>query len=64
MRVARGWTQHQLATEATVNLRVVRMIERGTKDPEVFSTLLKLARALEVCSIDELFGDRPASGIL
>lgn len=45
-------TQHQLASRAKVNATQIQGIERGA-DPS-FSTALKVARALQLHSLDEL----------
>lgn len=46
-RKKRGWTQEDLAGRSGVQAGEVSRMEAGKRDPQV-STLLKLARALEV----------------
>jgi transcriptional regulator with XRE-family HTH domain len=46
-RVKRFWTQERLAEEAGISERQVVRIERNQVEPH-FSTILKLAEALEV----------------
>lgn len=57
LRLARGWNWNDLAREAGVKSVQIRDIERGTRDPG-FTTLVRLAKALELSSLDQLL--RPA----
>jgi transcriptional regulator with XRE-family HTH domain len=51
-------TRGQLATKAKINPRQIARLEAGDLDPQ-FSTLMKIADALEVSSLDELLGALP-----
>ena len=64
LRVAKGWNWGTLAKEAGPGMRntQIRAIERGTHNP-TFSTLMKLARALDLRSLDELLGELPFSAL-
>lgn len=58
LRWLRGWNWRQLGEEAGVHPRQVEEIEAGVRDPS-FSTLIKLARALGLHSLDELVVELP-----
>ena len=59
LRIARGWSQGDLAERAGISRTGVSAIEGQRLDPSV-TTALALARALEV-SVEELFGEPAAS---
>lgn len=46
-RIARGWTQHQLAAESALSLSVIQSIERAQKSPTLRS-VFAVANALAV----------------
>jgi transcriptional regulator with XRE-family HTH domain len=52
-RLARGWTQEQLAEKANVSLNFLNMIERGERAPS-FDNLERMAKLLRV-PVHELF---------
>ena len=56
------WTRSQLATNARVNVRQVREIEQGARDP-AFTTVIRIARALRFHALDELLGPLPLSQV-
>jgi ribosome-binding protein aMBF1 (putative translation factor) len=58
LRQARAMNWRQLAKKAEIHTKQVQGIESGQRDPS-FSTLLKLARALELHSLDELVVELP-----
>jgi transcriptional regulator with XRE-family HTH domain len=58
LRVQRGWNRQQLADAAGLNHAVVTGVETGSRDPS-FSSIVKLARALDVDSWSELLGSAP-----
>jgi transcriptional regulator with XRE-family HTH domain len=47
LRIARGWSQMKLATEAGLSLPTVQRAEKGKRDMQ-YGTAMKLARALDV----------------
>ena len=59
LRLAKGWTQEQLAVYAGSSQPTVNLLEAGKRNPSA-ATLDKLARALEVEVVD-LFPKAPAS---
>ena len=52
-------TRNQLAERAGMNVRQVRKLEAGDLDPQFFSTVVRLAHALGVHSLDEMVGFLP-----
>lgn len=48
LRLAKGWTQVELAERAGIRRATVSMLESGKTDSISFNTLDRLARALEV----------------
>ncbi len=46
-RVARGWTQEQLAEHAGVHYKYLGDVERGVRNPALFN-IARIARALGV----------------
>jgi transcriptional regulator with XRE-family HTH domain len=58
LRLAKGWNWYELATQAGMRSVQVEGIENGQRDPE-FSTLVRLARALGLKSLDELLMAAP-----
>ena len=58
LRVARGWTQIELATASDLKERYVQLLETGTANPTV-KVLLAVAEALEVAPA-ELFVEAKA----
>lgn len=58
LRVAEKWSWTDLANKANLRLIQVQEIEAGGRDP-AFSTLVKLAVALRLRSLDELLGPLP-----
>lgn len=58
LRVERDWNWSELAGAADVSAVQIEGIEAGRRDPS-FSTLIKIAVALELCSLDELLGPMP-----
>jgi transcriptional regulator with XRE-family HTH domain len=63
LRLDREWNWTDLATAAKVNGRQISEIESGKRDPRL-STILKIARALELHSLDELLAPLPLSALL
>jgi len=67
LRDARGWSQQELAREASVRQSLISELERGKKKDTTGRNLRHLARALHV-SVDYLAGmfngdpDRPCPG--
>ncbi len=55
LRHERGWNWNDLARVAGIRSVQVKGIEEGRRDPG-FSTLVRLARALDLRSLDELLG--------
>lgn len=55
LRRKRDWNWNDLARESGLRSVQVKGIEEGQRDPE-FSTLVRLARALGLRSLDELLG--------
>lgn len=55
LRIARGWTQEQLAEAAGITSTYTSDLERGEKVPSL-SILLRLARAFDI-SVAELLQD-------
>ena len=53
LRLAKGWTQEQLATEVGCLRKDISRWERGERRPSIGSAI-KLARALD-CKIEDLF---------
>lgn len=47
LRVARGWTQEQLAEHAGVHYKYLGDVERGVRNPALFN-IARIARALGV----------------
>lgn len=58
LRVERGWNWAELAGAAGISAVQVEGIEACRRDPS-FSTLIKIAVALELRSLDELLGQMP-----
>lgn len=60
LRNERDWNWHDLAAHATPSLRThqIERLEQGLSDPE-FSTLVRIAWALELRSLDELLQAGP-----
>jgi len=54
-RVARGWTQEQLAEHAGVHYKYLGDVERGVRNPALFN-IARIARALGV-AVAVLFMD-------
>ena len=46
-RIAKGWTQEKLSSEAGINNRFLQKIEAGDRTPSL-ETIFKLARALGI----------------
>jgi transcriptional regulator with XRE-family HTH domain len=59
LRLARGWTQHQLALRAGLAVSTINELEGGQMTGVDFRTVGKLAIALEV-TLDELAGHNGA----
>ena len=53
LRIARGWTQEQLAEHAGVHYKYLGDVERGVRNPALFN-ITRIARALGV-SLAALF---------
>jgi putative transcriptional regulator len=51
-------TRAQLATRAGLNPRQVEEIETGKRDPS-FTTVVRIANALQIRALDELLGPMP-----
>lgn len=47
LRIARGWTQEQLAEHAGVHYKYLGDIERGVRNPALFN-IVRISRALGV----------------
>jgi DNA-binding XRE family transcriptional regulator len=62
-RHRKPWTRAQLATRAAVNLRQITQIETGERDPH-FTTVIKVAKALELHALDELLGPMPFDAVI
>lgn len=58
LRVRNGWTRQQLSDHSGVNNKQITEIEEGVRNPS-FSTIVRLARALGLASVDELFAVVP-----
>ena len=61
LRLRRGWTQKELGARPGVSYGNVRAIEGGADHFPRLDTLVALAVALGVNSLDELFGAAPTS---
>jgi transcriptional regulator with XRE-family HTH domain len=59
LRLARSWTQEDLADAAALTATYVGQVERGDKVPSL-SVVLRLARALSVTPAELLVGFTPA----
>jgi transcriptional regulator with XRE-family HTH domain len=57
LRLARGWTQNELAFHAGLATSVISQVETGKRSPAA-RTLKKLATALDV-EVAELFAESP-----
>lgn len=55
MRLAKQWSQHELARQSKVKQGIISDIESGKTNAPRIDTLLKLSRALG-CTIDDLVG--------
>ncbi len=60
LRVARGWTQEQLAERAGVHYKYLGDVERGMRNPALFN-IARIARALGV-PVAALFVDEREAG--
>lgn len=58
LRIGKGWNRAQLAEAAGIHAKQVEGVETGGRDP-AFSTVVKLSKALDVRSFDELLGELP-----
>ena len=58
LRYRNGWNWIELGHAATVHPRLLEEIETGPRDPQ-FSTLLKIAEAFDLHSLDELLSPLP-----
>ena len=62
LRLAKGWSQQRLATEAGVHVMTVSSMERGAKEP-LLNTVEAVARALGI-TVDELLAEpEPKDGM-
>lgn len=59
LRVARGWSQRQLAARADLNPSTISRIESGSRGITSISTLSSIAVALG-CAVDEVLGEQPS----
>lgn len=59
-RLARGWTQEQLAEQAGVHYKYLGDVERGVRNPALFN-IARIARALGV-PVAALFTDEREVG--
>ena len=57
-RLAKGWTQRQLAEASGISLGYIKQLEQGNKPNPTVSTLEKLAGALDV-PLDAFAGQPP-----
>ncbi len=62
LRLERDWNWTELANAAGVSWKQVEEVETGHRDPQ-FSTVVKLAKALEVHSLDEMLGELPLASV-
>lgn len=53
LRLLRNWSWYEAATAADLKDVQIRAIEEGRRDPE-FTTLVRLARAFNLSSLDQL----------
>lgn len=60
LRVARSWTQEQLAEQAGVHYKYLGDVERGMRNPALFN-IARIARALGV-PVAALFVDEREAG--
>ena len=58
LRFSQDWNWIELGKKAKVHPKQVEQIELGPRDPQ-FSTLMKIATAFELHSLDELLGPLP-----
>ena len=50
LRIAKGWTQQELGSQADINYKFLGEIERGRQNPS-FNILIKIAAALRVAKL-------------
>ncbi len=55
LRTSRGWNRNRLADEARVSYPNLTKWERGEHVPKL-DGLLRIARALDLCSVEEILG--------
>ena len=55
LRLAKGWSQQRLATEAGIHVMTVSAMEREAKEP-LLNTVEAVARALGI-TVDDLLGE-------
>lgn len=63
LRVGRGWTHHVLGQQAGIHGTYVRQVESGERNPGL-EQLLRLARAFQLSSLEQLFGPLPTEELL
>lgn len=63
LRVARGWTHHVLAQRAGLHGTYLKQMEAGQRNPGL-EQLVRLARAFELSSLEQLFGPLPTEAVM
>lgn len=63
LRYEHGWTHHGLAQHAGINGTYLRQVEEGGRNPGL-EQLLRLARAFELSSLEQLFGPLPTEDLV
>ena len=63
LRASRGWTHYGLGQRAEIHGTYLRQLEKGERDPGL-DLLLRLARAFELKSLEQLFGALPTEPLL
>jgi len=63
LRVENGWTHHVLGQRAGMNGTYLKQLEEGQRNPGL-DHLLRLARAFNLTSLEQLFGPLPTEELV
>lgn len=63
LRVSRGWTHHALGQIAGLHGTYLKEVEQGRRNPSL-DQLLRLARAFQLSSLEQLFGPLPTEELI
>jgi transcriptional regulator with XRE-family HTH domain len=63
LRVENGWTHHVLGQRAGISGTYLRQLEEGQRNPGL-DHLLRLARAFNLASLEQLFGPMPTEELV